>query len=259
MKNVDDIDVEKVIDQVVKKRNFRKALKKSAEICEEKGLETGFVAFFNFKDRKLGVGKVVKGGCGSISLAGSNDPIGYSFDQEGVNFFLHFHPTVITDESLEDLLPSLQDIRNYLPPGSRWIIDAEFGEEEGVERIERDFEMRDIIEIERDCKKEWEQTPEIKDQFKDQKYIKAVAGVAKRKKSLTVVVLFYWEKEKPSWKEILENYPDESGVISFSDGIKILKNAFEVKIEKFRFLLKNTGKGGDAYEKRQKNTKKNPA
>jgi len=259
MKNVDiDVDVEKVIDQVVKKRNFRKALKKSAEICEKEGLEAGFVAFFNFKDRKLRVGKVVKGGCDRISLAG-NDPIGYSFDQEGVNFLLHFHPGIITDESLEELLPSLQDIRNYLPPGSRWIIDAEFGEEEGVERIERDFEMRDIIEIERDCKKEWEQTPEIKDQFKDQKYIKAVAGVAKRKKSLTVVVLFYWEKEKPSWKEILENYLDESGVVSFSEGVEILKNAFEVQIKRFRFLLKNTGKGGDAYEKRQKNIKKNPA
>jgi len=249
MKNVDDIDVERVIDQVVKKRNFRKALKKSAEICEKEGVEVGFTAFF--RNEKIRMGKVVRGGCTGVWLEGSMPP-GYFIDREGVLFMLHFHPQVINEWSLGALLPSPGDIEKFFPPGVKWSMPEL--EEEGLRRIERDLEWREEIETMR---------RELEDEYRQPKYqieVEAVAGVSERRNCLIeVTVLFLWLKEKPAWKEILERYPDEGGAsISFSDGIKILKNAFEVKIEKFRFLLKNTRKGGDAYEKRQKNTKKNP-
>ena len=68
--------------------------------------------------------------------------------------------------------------------------------------------------------------------------VEAIAGVSERRNFLVeVVVLFLWLKKEPAWKEILERYPDETS--SFSEGLKILRNAFALRLEKFRFLFKN--------------------
>ena len=228
-------DIEKIIDKVIKKKNFRRNLKKAAEMCESEGIETGFVAFFDLRSQRLKVDKVKRGECRRLLLGGSM--LSYVIDREGFLFALHFHPDVIDwslESSLDSLLPSIQDIQSFFPPGIKWIWDTPKSglEEEGLSRLERDLEWREEVLKWKEELKEKEEERELKFRV-----VEAIAGVSKKRNSLEIVVLFLWLKSEPRWKEILEEYPGYWREISFSKGIEILKNAFEIRLKKFRFLL----------------------
>jgi len=222
-------DIDKIIERVIKNRNFRRNLKESAQICESEGIETGFEAFFDLQTRRLKVDKVTRGECRRLLLGGSM--LSYVIDREGLLFALHFHPDAI-DWSLDPLLPSIQDIQGFFPPGIKWIWDAPKSglEEEGLSRIERDLKWKEeVLKRRKELKEEVESKYQV---------VEAIAGASERRNFLVeVVVLFLWLKKEPAWKEILERYPDETS--SFSEGLKILRNAFALRLEKFRFLFKN--------------------
>ena len=232
-----DIDKIKIIEKVIKKKNFRRNLKESAQICEREGVETGFAAFFDLRSRRLKVDKVTRGECRRLLLGGSIPS--YVIDREGLLFALHFHPDAI-DWSLDSLLPSIQDIQGFFPPritGIKWIWDTPKSglEEEGLNRLERDLEWREEVLKWKEELKEKEEERELKFRV-----VEAIAGVSKKRNSLEVVVLFLWLKNKPRWKEILEEYPGYWREISFSKGIEILKNVFEIRLKKFQFLLSDS-------------------